>query len=188
MPTNQPMPCGRRSEDLAEPLRKHGQRSRRDMAVLVAGHHLANCVDLGSSQLLRRGSGTGSSVRQAALTFASPGVVSRLRQSEDPESNSERKDGSSAFDCSEQERFSAAVWDSGGRQAECGYSQQDDQKSEHREQPFNVAAKIQYLLLELDEALVRDVEGDDLGTLGLEPAACGGARNATPSRVVDVSR
>ena len=96
-----------------------GEGSCWDMAVLVGGHHLTDHVDLGSRQLMGRQSWAGSGVRQAALTFALPGVVPRLRQADHAEGDAERKDRPSAFNRPDEE-FLAVFGDSRTGESEGG--------------------------------------------------------------------
>ena len=103
------------------------------------------------------------------------------------EGDAERKDRPSAFNRPDEE-FLAVFGDSRTGESEGGCLQQDDQDPKDRKQPFDPAAESEHLLLELDEALVGNVESDDVGTLGLEPAPSGGAWNASAGRVGDISR
>jgi hypothetical protein len=82
---NQPTPSGRRSEDFAESLGEAGENPGGYMPIFIGRDHVADRLDLGQRQLLRRTSRARRAIVEAAWRLVTPDVVSCAGQARDAE-------------------------------------------------------------------------------------------------------
>ena len=119
------------------------------------------------------GSWAGWHVVETAPQLPLPRMISRVRQSEEPQCDPQRKDTARPVYCSKQRYLSGSIGNSGAGERESGHLQQNGQKPQQCDKPLDTAAQLEYFLLETEGVHVNNVDRDDLGASRRQPAARG---------------
>ena len=188
VPSHEPVPGGRRGEDLAEALCQQSQGSRGHVAVRFGSHHLLDRLDLGLSQLLWQRSWTRRPIVKTALILVLPRVVARRRQPKDSQHDPQGKNRTGPFDDPKQRELPCSIGNSSAGEGEAAYFQERHDEPKQRIEPFDPIAKHEHFLLKPKDVHVDNVEGDDLGAIRGEPAVRRGAGDPSSGCVLDVSR
>ena len=159
------------SPDLAEPLRKDGERPGRDMPVLERGHHVLDRPDLGWGQSMGRRVRTGRLiVKRTRVLQASPGMEPTRGQSQEPQERPQRNKRTGTIHGSQDPDFGASVGQTLVRQRESRASKQGEGEPKECRELLHASPELQDFLPEFRFLQVRHVQAHhDLRCLAEPP-------------------
>ena len=115
------------SPNLAEPLRKDGERAGRDVPVLERGHHVLDRPDFSWGQSMGRRVRTGRPIVTCTrLLQPSPGMESTRRQSQEPQERPQRNELTGTIHGSQDPDLGTSVGQTLVRQRESRASKQGE--------------------------------------------------------------
>lgn len=176
--TNDSVPGGRGGEDLPESLGENGEGAGRHVAVVRGGSHFLDDSELRGRELAWVVPWAGGDVVERAVFVLSPGMVSARGQTEDPKSDSKRKDSSGTFHRSKKAPFVFAVSDSSPRECNAETFHESEEETQNGDEPSVPLLELDDFSSQFERTFSFDIESRNVLSRRHRPVACGRSRDA----------